>query len=186
MILATIPWTVSGQMGAIVAIDEEETVGGKGGLGSGDSKAASPKAGSGSKNSAGDKDSKAKSSSARKRTTKGVAPRPRATPKPEPEAYDGFVIGDKYTFLNAEIDELVKPVHTIEAKSKGAKGLVQVEVLIDEDGTVLNAKARSGNELLYEEAERAALATVFNKPSVHGRPARATGFVVYRFGPPED
>ena len=100
--------------------------------------------------------------------------------------YDGFVIGDKYTFLNFEIARGVKPVHTIAAKNAGASGLVQVEVLIDTDGTVLTAKARTGNRLLHPEAERAALGTVFNKPTVYGKPARAAGFLVYRFGNSED
>ena len=40
--------------------------------------------------------------------------------------------------------------------------------------------------MLWPEAEKAALATIFNKPDVYGKPARALGFVVYRFGRVED
>lgn len=108
-----------------------------------------------------------------------------AKPKP-PKPYDGFIIGDKYTFLNFEIAEKVQPVHTIKAKDAGASGLVQVEVLIETDGTVLTAKARTGDKLLHPEAEKAALATKFNKPELYGKPVRATGFIVYRFGKSED
>ena len=65
-------------------------------------------------------------------------------------------------------------------------GLVQVEVLIDTNGNVIQAKGRTGNKLLHPEAERAALASKFNRPTFGGKPARAIGFLVYRFGPAED
>ena len=79
----------------------------------------------------------------------------------------------------------MQPVWTLAAKNAGALGLVQVTVLIDEDGSVLQARARTGNPLLFPEAEKAALATTFNQPTVNGRPARALGFIVYRFGTEE-
>jgi len=99
--------------------------------------------------------------------------------------YLGPVLGDTYTFLNFEMVDKVQPVWTIAAKNAGALGLVQVAVLVGENGEVLQAKARSGNSLLYPEAERAALASRFNKPTANGRPARALGFIVYRFGTEE-
>lgn len=112
-----------------------------------------------------------------------VAKSPRRSSAP---AWDGSVIGDKYTFLNFEVISAAKPYYTREAKANGAKGLVQVEVLIDTDGTVINAHARTGNAQLHPEAERAALESRFNRPTLNGKPARATGFLVYRFGPPDD
>ena len=124
---------------------------------------------------------KARSKTAAKRTTtaKSVTP---AKPKP----WNGFVVGDKYTFLNFEVVSAEKPYHTRDAKANGARGLVQVEVLIDTNGNVIQAKARTGNKLLHPEAERAALASKFNRPTFGGKPARAIGFLVYRFGPDED
>ena len=104
----------------------------------------------------------------------------------KPKPWDGFVVGDKYTFLNFEVVSAEKPWHTREAKSAGASGLVQVEVLIDTNGKVIQARARTGNKLLHPEAERAALASTFNRPTFGGKPARAIGFLVYRFGPAED
>ena len=88
--------------------------------------------------------------------------------------------------LNFEVVSAEKPWHTREAKSAGASGLVQVEVLIDPNGKVIQATARTGNKLLHAEAERAALASTFNRPTFGGKPARAIGFLVYRFGPEED
>ena len=126
----------------------------------------------------------------RKTTTarkKPATTRTKTTPKASAvRTFTGPTIGDKYSFLNSEIIEPVKPVHTNAAKSAAAKGLVQVEIFVEYDGRVLAAKARTGNKLLWPEAERAALATILNRPNVDGRPARALGFLVYRFGPAED
>jgi hypothetical protein len=102
------------------------------------------------------------------------------------KTYNGPIVGDKYAFLNFEVAEPVQPIHTNAAKAAGASGLVQVEILVDVDGRVLLAKARTGNKLLWPEAERAALASGMNRPVVDGRPARAIGFLVYRFGKSDD
>ncbi len=109
------------------------------------------------------------------------------TPKPRPpKKFDGFIIGNEDTLFNFEIVKAVQPIHTIKAQEAGAKGLVQVEILIDVDGSVLQARARSGNKLLHPEAEKAALMTEFRQFSVYGKPARAFGFIVFRFGKRED
>lgn len=121
------------------------------------------------------------------RTSPEIAKKATKKSKPRPvKPYDGFIIGDEYTFMNFGVVSGPKPIYTIAAKNAGASGLVQVEILIGGDGTVLTARARSGNKLLYPEAEKAALETVFDKPVVYGKPARATGFLVYRFGKRED
>ncbi|MEZ5426203.1 MAG: energy transducer TonB [Pyrinomonadaceae bacterium] len=175
-----------GAVGAIEAVEEKPApkvsgasgrISANGGAGATQQKTAPTK----SSGKSSGKSSAKKNRSVSKTTAK--SPGPKST---SPKAYDGFVIGDKYTFLNFEIAEMVRPVYTIKAKEAGASGLVQVEVLIETDGTVLTAKARTGNELLHPEAEKAALATKFNKPSVYGKPARAIGFVVYRFGKREE
>jgi hypothetical protein len=162
--------------GAIVAIDEPEDRGGSGG--------GRPYSGGGTVRQSGGKTVK--------QTGTKVKPRATATRTVAPPVqralsrWNGPVLGDKYTFLNFEVVSAAKPYHTREAKANGAKGLVQVEVLIDTDGSVISARARTGNPLLHPEAERAARESRFNRPTADGRPARATGFLVYRFGPAED
>jgi outer membrane biosynthesis protein TonB len=99
--------------------------------------------------------------------------------------YSGPVLGDTYTFLNFEVISAEKPIYRRVAKQAGASGLVQVAILVETDGSVLQAKARTGNKLLWDEAERAALASKLNRPSVNGQPVRALGFLVYRFGTAE-
>lgn len=160
------------QRAAIMAIDEPaEASGGSAGAGA-------STFGSSKTRSAG-----SKSKTAGTRTTKKTAAKTAST-KPRP--WNGFVVGDKYTFLNFEVVSAEKPYHTRDAKANGAKGLVQVEVLIDTNGNVIQAKGRTGNKLLHPEAERAALASKFNRPTFGGKPARAIGFLVYRFGSAED
>ena len=166
---------VSAQRAAIMAIDEPAEAGG-GAVGGG-SKAYEGTTGKSS-------GSKARSTSSKSTRSKTTATR--AAPPAKPRPWNGFVVGDKFTFLNFEVVSAEKPYHTREAKANGAKGLVQVEVLIDTNGSVIQAKARTGNKLLHPEAERAAMASKFNRPTFGGKPARAIGFLVYRFGPADD
>lgn len=170
--LFTFATEASGQMAAIAAIDEPEAAIGGSAAEAGGGRQVSSKTG---KSAAGSK---------KPSSTKTTTPKPK--PKPKPIAtYSGIVLGDKYTFLNNEVISAEKPYYTRAAKARGAKGLVQVEVLVSTDGSVLSAKARTGNKELWPEAERAAYASTFNRPTSNGRPARAIGFLVYRFGPAE-
>jgi outer membrane biosynthesis protein TonB len=147
---------------------------------------AAAQGGSAQKSARGSKTLGGRRNSAGKSQTRST-PVARTVPRTNsPSKWDGFVVGDKYTFLNFEVISAAKPYYTREAKSGGAKGLVQVEILIGTDGRVLTARARTGNPMLHPEAERAALESRFNRPTVYGKPARAIGFLVYRFGPAED
>lgn len=56
-----------------------------------------------------------------------------------------------------------------------AKGVVAVEVLIDEGGAVRSAKVVSGDPFLRAEAVRAAKGWTFRPVKVKGRPAKARG-----------
>lgn len=177
--LAVMASATNAQMAAIMARDEPAE-GGAGGPA-----AASGAFGGGGRTATGSSGrTTSKTKSTKATAAKTTAKAPAVAPKPRP--WDGFVVGDKYTFLNFEVVSAEKPWHTREAKANGAKGLVQVEVLIDTNGNVIQAKGRTGNKLLHPEAERAALASKFNRPTFGGKPARAIGFLVYRFGPAED
>ncbi len=174
----------SAQLAAIAAIDEPEAAaeaggvraGGGGGTQGSSSKSGAKSGGAGQKSSTGKKP---------KVTPKKVA-KTTPAPPPPPAKFNGPILGDKYSFLNGEVISAEKPYYTRAAKATGAKGLVQVEILVSTDGSVLSAKARTGNKELWPEAERAALASKLNRPVADGRPARALGFLVYRFGPAED
>lgn len=174
----------SAQLAAIAAIDEPEAAAEAGGV----------RAGSGGGTQGSSSKSGAKSGGAGQKSSTGK--KPKVTPKkvakttpappPPPAKFNGPILGDKYSFLNGEVISAEKPYYTRAAKASGATGLVQVEILVSTDGSVLSAKARTGNKELWPEAERAALASKLNRPMADGRPARALGFLVYRFGLAED
>jgi protein TonB len=168
--------------GAIVAVDEAVGIKPSGVKAGGGSAGQSKSAGSSSKTASGKSGRSSGSKSGSAKTT--IAPKSHTVV--DNSKYKGPILGDKHSFLNFEVISAAKPTHTMVAKEAGAKGLVQVEVLIGENGNVLSAKARTGNKLLWDEAEKAALASKFNKPTVYNQPARAMGFLVYRFGPPSE
>lgn len=177
LVVFALSGVIRAQTGAIAAIDEPAEAGGSA---SGGAKGFGGAAGGG-KSSAQSKGNSTKSATAKK-----TKPAAKTTVAAKPKPWNGFVVGDKYTFLNFEVISAEKPYHTREAKANGASGLVQVEVLIETNGNVIQARARTGNKLLHPEAERAALASKFNRPAFGGKPARAIGFLVYRFGPEEE
>ena len=167
LIFAVTANDAAGQQAAIAAVDE-------------------PEVGAEAQGSAAASGTKQGASKTSKNTSIGKKSAPTKTKPKPPAKFNGPVLGDKYTFLNFEVVSVEKPYYTRDAKASGAKGLVQVEVLVAEDGSVLTAKARTGEKPLWPEAERAALASKFNRPKADGRPARALGFLVYRFGPAEE
>ena len=169
--------TTPAQTGAAIMARDEATEGG--GAASKTAQGFGSSVPAGKPSARGGKTAKTPSKKSPAKTTVAKAPA-------KPKTWDGFVVGDKYTFLNFEVVSAEKPWHTREAKAAGASGLVQVEVLIDTNGKVIQARARTGNKLLHTEAERAALASTFNRPTFGGKPARAIGFLVYRFGPEAD
>src|SRR5437764_4558 len=127
--------------GAIVAIEE----GGGGGVQQGGGKTTS---GGPAVGSAGKKAVNSSRQSGAKAGTKAAATTSKVVTAPsKPRPYKGPVLGDKYSFLNFEVAEPVQPVYTNAAKAAGAKGLVQVEILVDTDGRVIDAHARTGNKL---------------------------------------
>lgn len=166
LVILAVPAFSQVEGGAIAAIDEPaEAVGGGSSAKTAVTRTRRPAANTGNRTTA----------------TKKAAP-----PVSRPRPWNGPVIGDKYLFLNFEVLSAEKPFHTRAAKAAGASGLVQVEILIDTNGSVIAARARTGNKLLHAEAERAALGSRFSRPTHDGRPARAIGFLVYRFGPAEE
>lgn len=167
---------VHAQQGAIMAVDEPPAGAAAGvgsSVGSSSTQAKSGSTKSSARSTAGSKGRNAKRTTTAKAGAKNTTRQAAANKK-----YDGFVVGDKYTFLNFEVVSAEKPYHTRAAKENGAKGLVQVEILIETDGSVIEAKGRTGNKELWPEAERAALASKFNRPAFGGKSARAIGFLV--------
>jgi TonB family protein len=101
-------------------------------------------------------------------------PRPHAAPPSPPRPISGGV-------LNGMAIELPKPVYPELAKRARATGTVTVEVMIDETGKVIAAKAVSGNSLLHRAAVDAAYQARFSPTLLSGRPIKVTGVINYSF-----
>lgn len=85
--------------------------------------------------------------------------------------------------LNGKAIRLPKPVYPAVARAVDADGEVAVEVVIDEVGNVISAKAISGHSLLQKASEKAALEAKFEPTLYKGKPVRVTGVIYYTFIP---
>lgn len=101
-------------------------------------------------------------------------PTPQPTPKPVPKTVSGGVVNSKAT-------NLVKPSYPQAARAVGAKGAVNVQVTIGENGSVISASAVSGHPLLRPAAEAAARQSKFSPTLLSGQPVKVTGVIVYNF-----
>lgn len=95
---------------------------------------------------------------------------------------DFYKVGEiKGNIGNAKAILLPKPAYSEAARDAGAEGKVKVEIEINEDGEVVAAKAVSGNPLLYEDAQKAALNAKFSAPKINGEKSKVSGFLTYNF-----
>lgn len=83
--------------------------------------------------------------------------------------------------INGKATSMPKPSYPAPAIAVGAKGSVQVQVLIDETGSVVSAKAVSGHPLLRDAAERAARNARFTPTLLSKVPVKVNGLIVYNF-----
>lgn len=83
--------------------------------------------------------------------------------------------------VNGKASNLPKPSYPAPAKAVGASGAVQVQVLIDETGNVVSAKAVSGHPLLRDAAERAAKNARFTPTYLSKVAVKVNGLIVYNF-----
>jgi len=83
--------------------------------------------------------------------------------------------------LNGRAVNLPTPAYPPTARQVRASGRVTVQVLVDEGGNVLSAKATGGHPMLRAPAEAAARQSRFNPVKVNDRGVQATGVVLYNF-----
>lgn len=94
---------------------------------------------------------------------------------------EGYIAADNRRVVNGMALKLVKPAYPSDAFAVRAKGKVEVEITIGEDGKVIKAKAVSGHPLLRLPAERAAKESTFLPTYIDGKPIKVTGVLVYVF-----
>ena len=83
--------------------------------------------------------------------------------------------------LNGSALTLPPPQYPDAAKRMRVAGTVVVEVVIDETGKVISAKASSGPATLREAAVQAALRARFSPTKLSGQPVKVTGVINYKF-----
>jgi len=76
---------------------------------------------------------------------------------------------------------LPKPAYPPIAKQAGARGAVNVQVLVDETGRVISAKAVSGHPLLIGAAQQAALGARFSPTRLGDQAVKVSGVITYNF-----
>jgi TonB family protein len=97
----------------------------------------------------------------------------------EPPPVQGDLVGKGV--LNGKALELPPPAYPQIAKMARASGTVVVQVVIDEDGRVISAKAVSGHPLLHAVCVQAARGAKFRPTLLEGEPVSVTGVITYNF-----
>ena len=101
-------------------------------------------------------------------------PTPAATPTPVRVLKISHV-------LNSEAKLLPKPTYPRMAIQIHLQGTVAVQVLIDETGKVVSAKAVSGHPILVPEAVRAAMGARFSPTIIGDQAVKISGVITYNF-----
>ena len=83
--------------------------------------------------------------------------------------------------VNGKATALPKPVYTSIAKAARAYGVVTVQVLIDEQGKVVSARAVNGHPLLLKESVQAAYQARFTPTKLSNQPVKVSGVITYNF-----
>jgi TonB family protein len=83
--------------------------------------------------------------------------------------------------ITSQAISLPKPTYSQIAKQLKIQGSVSVQVLIDESGKVLSAKALSGHPFLTIEAQKAALQARFSPTFLGDQPVKVSGVITYNF-----
>ncbi len=83
--------------------------------------------------------------------------------------------------LNGKAISLPKPLYPAIAKAARASGTVVVQVIVDEEGKVISARAVSGHPLLQQASVQAAYGARFSPTQLSGQPVKVTGTISYNF-----
>lgn len=105
-------------------------------------------------------------------------PPPPPAPAPSPTPVKVLKISQ---VLNSKALSLPRPNYPLMARQIRVQGVVNVQVLIDETGKVVSAKAVSGHPLLVVEAQKAALQARFSPTIIGETPVKVSGVITYNF-----
>jgi TonB family protein len=89
----------------------------------------------------------------------------------------------KSYILNRAAIDFVKPAYPDEAKKDRISGAVEVQITVNEDGTVQSTVPAGGPPLLSQAAIEAIRKTHFKRLILDCRPAKYTGIFIVNFPP---
>lgn len=105
---------------------------------------------------------------------------PQPTPAPTPQRPTGPIAVSQGVLVSKAISKPAPPYPAI-ARAAHVQGPVAVQVLIDEQGRVVSAKATNGHPLLQQPAVQAAYQARFTPTLLGGQPVKVTGVITYNF-----
>jgi protein TonB len=119
-------------------------------------------------------------------TETGEAPAaiPRPTPRPAPTPamrQNTGPVSLASTIISSKVIEKPAPPYPPIARAAGLQGPVAVQIVVDEQGRVIQAKATTGNPLLQNAAVQAAYKARFTPTLLGGQPVKVTGSITYNF-----
>lgn len=106
---------------------------------------------------------------------------PPPPPAPNPTPVAPKLIRVTTHVLTSKALSLPKPNYPPMAKQIRLSGAVNVQILIDESGKVLSAKAVSGHPLLVVEAQKAAMQARFSPTMLGEQAVKVSGVITYNF-----
>jgi len=106
---------------------------------------------------------------------------PPPPPPPAPTPVVPKVINVSKGALVGKALSLPKPAYPAIARPIRLQGTVSVQVLIDEDGKVISAKAVSGHPIFIPDAIKAATQARFSPTTLSGLPVKVSGVITYNF-----
>ena len=101
-------------------------------------------------------------------------PIPMPTPAPQTRTITSHV-------LNGTAIHKPAPPYPLPARAVGVYGVVTVQILVDETGRVIQARAVSGHPLLRQAAVSAAYQARFTPTTLGGQAVRVSGTITYNF-----
>ena len=117
------------------------------------------------------------------KTTTGrqAATEARPVEAPKPDGGEATKAPLSAGVLNGKALRLPVPTYPAAARNSGAQGRVVVEVIIDEQGKVIEARAVSGHTFLQQAAVQAARQARFTPALLSGQPIKVKGTINYVF-----
>jgi len=106
---------------------------------------------------------------------------PPPPPAPNPTPVIPKLIKVSQGVLTSKALFLATPNYPPLARPIRLQGVITVQVLIDETGKVVSAKALSGHPILVPEAQKAAMQSRFSPTFLSEQPVKVSGVITYNF-----